>query len=192
MWRRSTPTTRTCRCRPRSRPACWTCRMPRPPPSKELSWKPRHSPVPRCRSAATWRGWTPGTIAIVPSAPGASPLTWPVIISTTRRNGPGGCGSIGRGRSVAGTRLSLRADSTWKTAVFFTPFNDRIQRQSPLGLLDLSAEFGPAHRHWSVLAYGRNLTNEPYITGSNSAPLPAIGGRPADPRQVGLQFAIRR
>ena len=91
-----------------------------------------------------------------------------------------------------GNSLSLRADSTWKTAVFFTPFNDRIQRQSPLGLLDLSAEFGPAHRHWSVLAYGRNLTNEPYITGSNSAPLPAIGGRPADPRQVGLQFAIRR
>ena len=54
-------------------------------------------------------------------------------------------------------------------------FNDRIQRQGPLGPLDISAEFGPAHRHWSVLAYGCNFTNEPYITGSNSAPLPAIG-----------------
>ena len=39
------------------------------------------------------------------------------------------CGSIGRGRSVAASSLSLRADSTWKTTVFFTPFNDRIQRQ---------------------------------------------------------------
>ena len=38
--------------------------------------------------------------------------------------------------------LSLRADSTWKSTVFYTPFNDSIQRQGPLGLLDISAEFG--------------------------------------------------
>ena len=46
--------------------------------------------------------------------------------------------SIGRSSS-----LSLRADTTWRTTVFFTPFNDVIQRQGPLGLLDISAQFGP-------------------------------------------------
>ena len=76
--------------------------------------------------------------------------------------------------------------------MFFTPFNDRIQQQGPLGLLDLSAEFGPRRRRWSVVAYARNLTDEAYITGSNSAPLPVIGGRPGDPRQFGLQFVIGR
>jgi iron complex outermembrane recepter protein len=88
--------------------------------------------------------------------------------------------------------LSFRADSTWKSTVFYTPFNDRIQQQGSFGLLDVSAEFGPRQRRWSIVTYVRNLTNEDYITGSNSAPQPAIGGRPGDPRQVGLQFVIGR
>lgn len=95
--------------------------------------------------------------------------------------------AIGRASS-----LSLRADSTWKTTTFFTPFNDRVQRQRPLGLLDLSAEFKPTYRRWSIVVFGRNLTNEHYITGSNSALTAAIGGRPGDPRQVGVQLAIAR
>jgi iron complex outermembrane receptor protein len=88
--------------------------------------------------------------------------------------------------------LSLRADSTWKSTVFFTPFNDSIQRQGPMGLLDVSAEFSPTRRRWSLVAYVRNLTDQAYITGSSSAPLPAIGGRPGDPRQLGLQLVIGR
>ena len=95
--------------------------------------------------------------------------------------------AIGRASSV-----SVRADSTWKTTAFFTPFNDGVQRQRPVGLLDISAEFAPAHRRWSLVAYVRNLINAEYITGSNSAPLPAIGGRPGDPRQVGVQLAVGR
>ena len=47
-------------------------------------------------------------------------------------------------RAIGGaSSLSLRADATGKTTVFFTPFNDDVQRQRPFGLLDLSAEFGP-------------------------------------------------
>ena len=61
-----------------------------------------------------------------------------------------------------------------------------------MGLLDLSAEFGPAHRRWSVVAYVRNLTGEDYITGSNGALTAAIGGRPGDPRRAGVQLAIER
>jgi iron complex outermembrane recepter protein len=95
--------------------------------------------------------------------------------------------SIGRANS-----LSLRADVTWKTAVFFTPFNDAIQRQGSLGLLDFSAEFGPMHRRWSFGAYARDLTNQDYITGTNAGLATAIGGRPSLPRQVGVQLAIER
>jgi iron complex outermembrane receptor protein len=87
---------------------------------------------------------------------------------------------------------SLRADVTWKTTVFFTPFNDTIQRQSPLGLVDISAAVGPRHRRWSVGVYARNLTNQDYVTGTSATPPPGIGGRPGDPRQVGVQLAIGR
>lgn len=88
--------------------------------------------------------------------------------------------------------LSLRAETTWQTTVFFTPFNDEIQRQNPYGMLNVSAEFQPSHRHWSVGFYSRNLTNQDYITGSFSSPPPAIGGRPGESRQLGLQLRLRR
>jgi iron complex outermembrane receptor protein len=87
---------------------------------------------------------------------------------------------------------SVRVDSKWQTTVFFTPFNDVIQRQRHYGLLDLTAEFGPSHRHWSVGLYARNLTNEDYITGSFSSPPPAIGGRPGAPRSVGIQLTVAK
>ena len=89
------------------------------------------------------------------------------------------------------TSLAVQADSRCQSTVFFTPFNDAVQRQRPYPLLDLSAEFGPRHRRWSISAFSRNLTNVGYITGTFGTPQPAIGGRPGDPRQVGIQFVIR-
>jgi iron complex outermembrane recepter protein len=88
--------------------------------------------------------------------------------------------------------LSLRADSTWKTTVFYTPFNDPVQRQGALGLLDVSAEVGPRRRRWSINLYARNLTNQDFITGSVSTPPPAIGGRPGASRQVGVHLEFVR
>jgi iron complex outermembrane receptor protein len=88
--------------------------------------------------------------------------------------------------------LLLRADSRWQTTVFFTPFNDAIQRQRPYCLLDVTAELGPRHRPWSIGIYARNLTNEDYITGTFSSPPPAIGGRPGSPRHVGIQLVLRK
>jgi iron complex outermembrane receptor protein len=85
--------------------------------------------------------------------------------------------------------LSLRAASRWQSTVFFTPFNDAVQRQSPYGLLELSAEMGP--RHFTVSPYARNLTNVGYITGTFGSPPPAIAGRPAEPREWGVRLAVR-
>src|SRR4029453_3307122 len=93
--------------------------------------------------------------------------------------------------------LLLRAASRWQSTVFFTPFNDAVERQSPYGLLELSAELGP--RRFTISAYARNLTDEDYITGSLGspppppprAPPPGIGGRPAEPREWGVRLAVR-
>ena len=66
--------------------------------------------------------------------------------------------------------LSLRADATWKTDGVL----HAVQRPHPAARsarsCDLSAQFGPQHRRWSVVAYARNVTDQRYITGSNSAP----------------------
>jgi outer membrane receptor protein involved in Fe transport len=94
---------------------------------------------------------------------------------------------VGRSRS-----LLFRADSLWQTTVFYTPFNDVVQRQRPYALLEIGAEFGPTGRAWSVAAYVRNLTNQDYITGTFATPVTAIGGRPGEPRQLVLQFAVRQ
>jgi iron complex outermembrane receptor protein len=88
--------------------------------------------------------------------------------------------------------FSLRADARTQSTVFFTPFNDAIQRQRPYGLLDVSAELRPSHGHWSISAIARNFTNEDYITGSFSSPPPAIGGRPGETRQISIQLTLRR
>ena len=48
-------------------------------------------------------------------------------------------GDIGRSR-----RLSIAADATAQSTVFYTPFNDSIQRQGPYGLLGARVEYGPA------------------------------------------------
>jgi iron complex outermembrane recepter protein len=95
-------------------------------------------------------------------------------------------------RVTAATSISLRADSTWQTTVFFTPFNDAIQQQAAYALLGGSAEFRPLYRRWSLAVYARNLTNEHYVTGTFGTAAPAIGGRPGVPRQIGIQFAVRR
>jgi iron complex outermembrane receptor protein len=91
----------------------------------------------------------------------------------------------------AGT-VSLRADSRWQSTVYFTPFNDPVQRQRPYGVVDVSAELKPRHGNWSVGVWARNLTSARYIIGTFSSPPPAIGGRPGEPLRAGVEFTIWR
>ena len=96
-------------------------------------------------------------------------------------------GDIGYSR-----RLSISAESTAQSTVFFTPFNDNIQRQNPYGLLGARVEYGPGHRRWTVGAYGRNLTNTEYVTGTFGTPPTAFAGRPGPSRQFAIDFTVRR
>lgn len=88
--------------------------------------------------------------------------------------------------------LSLRPEVLWQSTTYFTPFNDTIQRQSAYALLNMTAEIRPKRHRFGVSMYARNLTNEDYITGTFSSPPPAIGGRPAPSRRVGIEFTLGR
>jgi iron complex outermembrane recepter protein len=96
-------------------------------------------------------------------------------------------GDIGRSR-----RLSVAADATAQSTVFYTPFNDDIQRQGPYGLLGTRVEYGPGHRRWTAAAYARNLTNTDYIMATFGTPPTAFGGRPGQSRQFAVEFTVRR
>ena len=92
----------------------------------------------------------------------------------------------------AGTAF-VRGDVSWQSRVFFTPFNDTIETQGAYGLVHLRAGFQPRSRRWELNVYARNLLNRQYLTGTlNLNDLPAITGRPGEPRQWGTQVTIRR
>jgi iron complex outermembrane receptor protein len=88
--------------------------------------------------------------------------------------------------------LTLTLDTTAQSTVFFTPFNDSIQRQSPYALVGARGEIGPRDRRWSANVYVRNLTGTDYIMAAFATSPAAFGGRPGAPRQFGAQFIVRR
>lgn len=88
---------------------------------------------------------------------------------------------------------SVRADVSWQSRVFFSPFNDAVETQRAYGLVHLRAGFAPRARRWELAVYARNVGNREYITATaNLRELPAINGRPGDPRHWGMQLTIRR
>jgi iron complex outermembrane receptor protein len=89
-------------------------------------------------------------------------------------------------------RLSIAADATAQSTVFFTPFNDDIQRQGPYGLLGARVEYGPSHQRWSIGAYALNLTNTDYIMATFGTSPAAFGGRPGASRQFAIDLTLRR
>jgi len=96
-------------------------------------------------------------------------------------------GNVGHSR-----RLAISAESTAQSIVFYTPFNNSIQKQSPYGLFGARVEYGPGNRRWTVGAYARNLTNTDYVTGTFGTPPTAFAGRPGAPRQFSIELHVQR
>jgi iron complex outermembrane receptor protein len=96
------------------------------------------------------------------------------------------------GRLTSSDALKLTVDATAQSTVFFTPFTDSVQRQLPYALVGARAEYGPAHRRWSVNVYARNLTGTDYIMATFATSPAAYGGRPGAPTQFGVQMELRR
>ena len=96
------------------------------------------------------------------------------------------------GTPAGSALLSVTVDATAQSTVYFTPFNDDVQRQRPYALLGARAEYGPAHRHWSINTYARNLTQTDYIMATFATSPAAFGGRPGPSREVGVQAVFRK
>jgi len=88
--------------------------------------------------------------------------------------------------------LSAAVDASAQSTVFYTPFNDRIQRQLPYGLLGARLAYAPHSARWSAAAYARNLTNTDYVMATFGTSPAAFGGRPGASRQFAIEFTVRR
>jgi hypothetical protein len=88
--------------------------------------------------------------------------------------------------------IVLTVDGSAQSTVFYTPFNDDLQRQPPYALLGARAEYGPTHRRWSINVYARNVTATDYIMATFATSPAAYGGRPGASRHVGVQATFRR
>ena len=157
------------------------------PPSAESSWKrPVHRPAAPAwgtRGLArrqlrplrrAWRRRGDGDVA------GSRRTTLP--------SGRGASGSSGaRARAELGT-FSLRAASRWQSTVFFTPFNDAVQRQS--AVWSAGAERGA----WAAALDGLGRRAQPDGRGLHHRQprLAAAGVRrpPAQPREWGVRLAV--
>jgi iron complex outermembrane receptor protein len=88
--------------------------------------------------------------------------------------------------------ISVTIDATAQSTVYFTPFNDDIQRQAPYALVGARAEYGPRHRRWSVNAYVKNLTATEYVMATFATSPAAFAGRQGASRELGIQLVLQR
>ncbi|WP_257551544.1 TonB-dependent receptor [Sphingopyxis sp. DBS4] len=97
--------------------------------------------------------------------------------------------------SLGGGMLTLRTDISWRDSVFFKPSNNPLFSGNATTLINGRVTWQPASEAWEIALYGRNLTNERYVsystigtdaTGVSNPTLPLyIYG---EPRQYGLQL----
>jgi iron complex outermembrane recepter protein len=97
--------------------------------------------------------------------------------------------------SLGGGMLTLRTDISWRDSIFFKPSNNPLFSGNATTLINGRVAWQPASEAWEIALYGRNLTNERYVsystigtdaTGVSNPTLPLyIYG---EPRQYGLQL----
>lgn len=88
-----------------------------------------------------------------------------------------------------GGRITLRADTAYRSRVYFREFKAREDSQDPYTVVAVNAIWENSDASLSVRLFARNLTNEKYITYINATD--TGGGRFGSwgmPRQVGCEL----
>ncbi len=83
-----------------------------------------------------------------------------------------------------------RVEYSHRTRQFFTSSNSGLDQQEPYGLLNASIGYTFPGDRVQLLVYGRNLTDEEYVT-STASFAAGIVGRVGEPRTYGLRAIVR-
>jgi iron complex outermembrane receptor protein len=88
-----------------------------------------------------------------------------------------------------GTIAYARIEYQYVSKVFFDPTDVKISERAPLSLIGASIGYEPANSHWKVAIWGKNLTDQQYITNfSTGTPITAPAG---DPRTFGVRIEYK-
>lgn len=94
-------------------------------------------------------------------------------------------------RALSAWEFYTSANFGWQDEVFFTADNNSIDRQSGYGLLDAAIGIESLDRRWDLSLWGRNLTDEDYITWSAQYTPPGRTGHAGPPQTYGLRASYR-
>jgi len=91
----------------------------------------------------------------------------------------------------SGWSAFIRAEANWKDRQYFTVENLDLESQEAYWLLQGSIGLRDVQGHWTLSIWGRNLTDEQYVTTTASFASGRVAGRPGAPRTYGVGFAYR-
>jgi iron complex outermembrane receptor protein len=92
--------------------------------------------------------------------------------------------------AVAGGELFARGEYSHRTRQFFTAQNAGLDTQAPYGLVNASIGYSLPGDHLQIIAFGRNLSDEQYVT-STASFASGIVGRVGEPRTYGLRLIAK-
>ena len=88
--------------------------------------------------------------------------------------------------NIGNIETSFRVDASWNGRRYFTPENTLLESQEGYFLLNASLEMR-VNEDVTVTLWGRNLTDEDYVTGTASYASLLVAGRVAPPRTYGIK-----
>lgn len=94
-------------------------------------------------------------------------------------------------RAFTAWEFYTSANYGWQDEVFFTADNNDVDRQGSYGLVDAAIGIESLDRHWDISIWGRNLTDEEYITWSVQYTPPGRTGHAGLPLTYGLRASYR-
>jgi len=85
-----------------------------------------------------------------------------------------------------GADLFVRAEYAYTSRVYLDPTDVLIESRPAFSLVNASVDYSPAHSHWQVALWGKNLADTQYINGINGG---AFVTTPiGDPRTFGVRI----
>ena len=86
-----------------------------------------------------------------------------------------------------GADLFVRGEFNYQSLVYFDPTNVPLDSQPAFTIVNASIGYSPAHSHWTVSLWGRNLADTQYLVGAQTGGT-ILGGAVGDPRTFGVRI----
>jgi iron complex outermembrane receptor protein len=86
-----------------------------------------------------------------------------------------------------GADLYVRGEFNYQSLVYFDPTNVAVDSQPAYTVVNASIGYSPAHSHWTVSIWGKNLADTAYLVGAQTGGT-ILGGAVGDPRTFGVRL----